>query len=182
MLRRKKAFSRPKKPWQQSRMTEENGILKEYGLRKKVEIWRAIEVLRKWRETAKKIVGLAGDKKEAESKILLAKLQKYGIVDKESDVDDVLALSLRDVLEKRLQTVIYKKGMTITPKQARQLIVHNKVMVNSEKVNSPSYMVKVSDEISFVPGFTLKVQEKSGKPATKAQESEKVVEAEVTNG
>ena len=104
---------------------------------------------------------MIGEKKEQEANILLTKLRKYGIVGPDADVDDVLALQLRNILEKRLQTVVYKKNMTLTVKQARQFIVHNKVTVNTEKVSSPSYLVKTADEIAFVPGFAPKlVQEK----------------------
>jgi len=161
MIRRKKAFSRPKKHWQQSRMDAENILVKEYGLKTKTEIWRAGEILKKWRELAKKITGMSGEKKEQEANILLTKLKKYGILGAEADIDDVLALQLRDVLEKRLQTVVYKKNMALTAKQARQFIVHNKVTVNKEKISSPSYMVKAADDVSFVPGYKPKlVQDK----------------------
>jgi len=161
MIRRKKAFSKPKKPWQATRIKEENELLKEYGLKTKTEIWRVNQMLSNWRELAKRITGLSGEKKEQEAKILLTKLQKYGIVSADADIDDILALSLRAILEKRLQTVVYKKGMSLTAKQARQFIVHNKVTVNKEKVNSPSYLVKSTDEVAFVGGFTPKlVQEK----------------------
>jgi len=153
MIKRKKAYSRPKKPWDAKRILEENSLVREYGLKKKIEIWRAAEMLRKWREIAKTIVGLSEDKKDQESRILLTKLQRYGIVTEKADIDDVLALSLRDVLEKRLQTIVYKKKLAITPNQARQFIVHNKIIVNGEKISSPSYLVKVSDEISYVVGF-----------------------------
>lgn len=162
MLHRKKSFSRPKKPWQASRIKEENNLLKEYGLKTKTEIWRAAEILRRWRELAKNIVSLSAEKREGETKILLTKLQKYGIVSTDTDIDEVLALNLRDILEKRLQTIIYKKSMALTPKQARQFIVHNKVTVNGKKVSSPSHLVKTTDEISFIPGFAPKlVQEKA---------------------
>jgi len=169
MLRRSKAFSRPKKPWQASRIKEENILVKEYGLRTKTEIWRANQILTNWRELAKRITGLSGEKKEQEAKILLTKLQKYGIVGAEADIDDVLALQLRNILEKRLQTVVYKKNMTLTVKQARQFIVHNKVTVNKEKLSSPSYLVKTTDEIAFVPGFTPKLVEEK-KPEIKPEE------------
>ena len=153
MLKRKKQFSRPKKPWQLSRIKEENQLAKEYGLRNKKELWRAAELLKNWRELAKQTVSLAAEKQEQESKILLAKLQKYGIVATEAGIDDVLALTIKNILEKRLQTLVYKKSMALTPKQARQFITHNKVTVNGEKVSSPAYLVKLSDKISFIPSF-----------------------------
>ncbi|MEK6807842.1 MAG: 30S ribosomal protein S4 [Nanoarchaeota archaeon] len=153
MLKRKKQFSRPKKPWQLSRIKEENQLAKEYGLRNKKELWRTAELLKNWRELAKQTVSLAGEEQARESKILLTKLQKYGIVSAEADIDDVLALDLKRILEKRLQTLVYKNSMALTPKQARQFITHNKVTVNGEKVSSPAYLVKTSDKIAFIHGF-----------------------------
>ena len=58
--------------------------------------------------------------------------------------------------------------MSLTPKQARQFIVHNKVMVNSKKVSSPSYLTKANDEIKFVPGFAPQLV--VAKPVQKAEE------------
>lgn len=168
MLRRKKLFSRPRKTWQLARIKEEGQLVKEYGLKNMTEVWRAAELLRRWRELAKQIVSFTGEKKDKEIKILLGKLQKYAIIGADADIDDVLALELRNLLEKRLQTVIYKKGMSLTPKQARQFIVHNKVMVNSKKVSSPSYLTKANDEIKFVPGFAPQLV--VAKPVQKAEE------------
>ncbi len=157
MRRQRKKFKSPRHPWQASRIEEENKLLKEYGLRKKTEVWRAEYHLRNWSEQAKEIASLPEDKKEKAKKTILAKLQKYGIVDEKADLDDVLSLTLRDILEKRLQTVVYRKGLALTPKQARQFVVHNKIIVNSKKINSPAHLVKAMDEISFVPGFTPKL-------------------------
>ena len=64
MLRRKKAFSKPKKPWQGARIKEENKLVAEYGLKTKTEIWRANQILTNWRELAKRITSLSGEKKE----------------------------------------------------------------------------------------------------------------------
>ena len=91
---------------------------------------------------------------------MLTKLQKYGILDEKAGLDDVLSLTLRDILEKRLQTIVYRKSMSLTVSQARQFIVHNKILVNSKKVNSPSYLVKVADEIAYVSGFIPKLYTK----------------------
>jgi len=164
MLRRKKGYSTPKHPWRAERIKEEHGMRKEYGLRRLKEIWKMEAVLRNWRDQAKQIIGLLPEQKEKAEKILLAKLQKFGVIGSEADLDDILSLQLRNIMEKRLQTFMYKKGMAITPKQARQFIVHNKVMVNNAKISSPSYLVKPEDTVSFVPGFAPKlVQEKEEK-------------------
>jgi len=169
MLRRKKRYSAPRHPWRAERIEEEHGLAKEYGLRRMKEIWKAQEILRNWRDQVKKIIGMPADKREKAEKILLAKLQRFGVLGEEADVDDILSLGIRPILEKRLATVIYKKGMARTPRQARQFIVHNKVMVNEEKVSSPSYLVKPADTVSFVPGFAPKLVEEK-KEAIKPEE------------
>ena len=171
MLKKKKLFSRPRKLWQLARIKNENQLTNEYGMKNKTEIWRVAEMLRNWRELAKQIVSLPAERREKESKILLSKLQKYDIVKEGADVDDVLTLNLLDLLEKRLQTVVYKKGMALTAKQARQFIVHNKVTVNGEKVSSPSYLVKAMDEIKFVQGFAPKLVQQKPEPRNTREDS-----------
>ncbi len=55
------------------------------------------------------------------------------------------------MLERRLQTVAYRKGLAHTPKQARQFITHGHVTVNGQRVSVPSYKVEIDEEgdISF---------------------------------
>ena len=57
------------------------------------------------------------------------------------------------MLEKRLDNVVYRMGLSTTRREARQLVVHSHFTVNGKKVNIPSYQVK--------PGDVIKVKEKS---------------------
>ncbi|MBI4095542.1 MAG: 30S ribosomal protein S4 [DPANN group archaeon] len=173
MRRQIKKYEGPRHPWKADRIKDENKLISEYGLVNKREIYKAQSKLRTWREQAKQTVGLIGAKKETAEKILLEKLQRLGLLGEESDVDDILSLTVRDVLEKRLQTILYKKGFAVTPKQARQFIVHRKVIVNSEKVDSPSYFVRPVDEITFVSGFNPKAQAEQAIREQKAEEAQK---------
>ena len=59
------------------------------------------------------------------------------------------------MLEKRLDNVVYRMGLSTTRREARQLVVHNHYLVNGKKVNIPSYQVK--------PGDVITVREKSMK-------------------
>ncbi|MEK6842679.1 MAG: S4 domain-containing protein, partial [Nanoarchaeota archaeon] len=52
-----------------------------------------------------------------------------------------LSLDKRDYLNRRLQTVLVAKKVARTPRHARQLIVHKKVLIGGKAVNSPSYIV-----------------------------------------
>jgi len=53
------------------------------------------------------------------------------------------------LLEKRLDNVIYKLGFATTRPMSRQLVSHRHVLVNGNKVNIPSYQVKVGDVVSL---------------------------------
>lgn len=77
---------------------------------------------------------------------------KEGVVEVENEVEsagsrleDVLALSIEDVLERRLQTQVYKKDLSNSLKHARQLIVHGHIAVDNRRVTIPSYIVNVEE-------------------------------------
>ena len=56
---------------------------------------------------------------------------------------------LQQLLERRLDNVVYRLGLAESRNQARQLVCHGHVTVNDRKVDIPSYAVKVNDEISW---------------------------------
>jgi len=59
--------------------------------------------------------------------------------------------NLLQLLETRLDQVVYKIGFGASSTEARQLIKHNGILVNGERVNVPSYRVKVGDVIEPSP-------------------------------
>ena len=61
------------------------------------------------------------------------------------------------VLESRLDNVIYRLGLASSRAQARQIVRHNFVYVNSKRVNIPSYLLKSEDIIN------IKAKEKASK-------------------
>jgi len=155
MRKQKRKYSPPRHPWRLDRILSEKDLIREYGLKNHMEIWRAIGKLRNWKVQAKATVGLMGEQRDNAQARLISKLMAIGVLKQGANVDDILGLGIRDVLERRLQTIIYRKGLAHTQKQARQIIVHNKVLVNGKKVNSPSFKVKLTDEVALVPGFIL---------------------------
>lgn len=56
---------------------------------------------------------------------------------------------LLQILESRLDNVIYKSGFAITRKQARQIVNHGHVLVNGKRVDIPSFLVKAGDVITI---------------------------------
>lgn len=147
MKKEHKSYSRPKKPFEKSRIDEEVQIKKEYGLKNKKEIWKADAKVKSMREMAKRLISA----KESEQKLLFERLQKIGI--KVNSIGDVLGLTKKDYLDRRLQTVVLKKGIATTVNGARQLIIHQKILVDGRVVDSPSYVVpvKLEDKISTSP-------------------------------
>jgi len=58
---------------------------------------------------------------------------------------------LLQLLERRLDNVVYRLGFACTRRQARQFVVHGHILVNGKKVNIPSYLVSVGDVIEVKP-------------------------------
>ncbi len=140
MKRKHKNYSRPKRPFDKSRIEEEKEIVKKYGLKNKREIWKAEAKIKGFRERAKKKVSASDEDK----KIFFEKLNKIGL--KVNSIAEVLSLTKEDYLNRRLQTIVFKKEIAKSPKEARQIITHKKVLVDGKIVNIPSYVVPVELE------------------------------------
>ncbi|WP_246983043.1 30S ribosomal protein S4 [Halorientalis marina] len=144
-----KLYETPNHPFQGERISEESGLLGQYGLKNKEELWRAQSELRSYRREARELLGRAqGDAEaaEAESDEFLTRLQRLGILNEEDGLDDILSLDVTDVLERRLQTVVYRKGYANTPEQARQFISHGHIVMGDRRVTEPSAKVLVAEE------------------------------------
>jgi small subunit ribosomal protein S4 len=152
----RRKYDTPSHPWQGERIKEENELLKKYGLKNKKELWKAQSLLRNYRRLGRELLARLrfGDvQAEKERKGLLTKLANLGVLPDDASLDDVLSLDVERILDRRLQTLVYIKGLSYTPKQARQLIVHGHALVNERKVTVPGYLVKRSEEpsISYNP-------------------------------
>jgi small subunit ribosomal protein S4 len=141
-----KRYETPNHPFQGERISAEHGLVDQYGLSNKEELWRAQSRLRDFRREARSLLGQVGTEDESESEEFLGRLQRLGILGEEDGLDDVLGLSVDDILERRLQTVVYRKGYANTTSQARQFIVHGHVTVGDRRVQVPSYKVDVDEE------------------------------------
>jgi small subunit ribosomal protein S4 len=143
----RKKFQTPMHPWQSARIESEKEIVKKYGIKRKNEIWKMDSQLKSFLKRAKTVIALRTEQSEIEKKQLLDRLSKLGLL-KEGDarVENVLNLTLKDVMERRLQTVLVKKQIAQSMLQSRQFITHGIVAVGTRKVTSPSYLVAVSEE------------------------------------
>lgn len=133
--RRPNLYSRPKKLFEAARIESDNQIQKKYGLKSKTEIWKAAAKVSKFRTRAKKLISNNGQ----ESEEFFNRLQKMGLDVKTTA--DVLGLTTEAILERRLQTFVFRKGLAKTILEARQLITHKNVMVDGRIVNIPSFHI-----------------------------------------
>ncbi|MFH1631097.1 MAG: 30S ribosomal protein S4 [Candidatus Aenigmatarchaeota archaeon] len=134
--KQKKIYSRPKKPYDTARFQKEDAFMKNFGLRRKKEIWRAESVLRNFRIRAKELLASPNEKKETE---LFSKLNKMGITVEK--LDDILGIRVENILSRRLQSVICTKKIAGTPFEARQLIVHGHVLIDGKRMFYPGLIV-----------------------------------------
>ena len=72
--------------------------------------------------------------------------------------EGVTGENLLQILECRLDNVIWRMGMASTRREARQLVTHSHFTVNGKKANIPSMMVKVGDVIAVKENFRDSVQ------------------------
>ena len=176
----KSKYSGPGHPWQRARIEEERAVSKEYGLPTKRELWKAASKLKSFAAQAKKLIALRTAQAEIEKKQLLDRVARYGLLPTTSKLDDILGLTVRDLLNRRLQTLVLKKGFARTPRQARQFIVHEHIMIGEKKVSAPSYLVPIDEEakISFVAASSLanpEHPERAIKPKPKAEIAKKAI-------
>lgn len=153
MKRKHKGYSRPKRPYDKVRIEEEKIIKEEFGLKNKKEIWKAEARVKAMREKAKNLISASPEKQKA----LFNTLKKIGL--NINSIGDILSLTKTDYLKRRLQTVVVNKKIANTSKQARQFIVHKKILVDGKAVNSPAYIVPTDLENKI----TLKLTNKKPK-------------------
>ncbi len=143
MRRIRNKYRRAKKRWNVTDIAEERQILKEFGLRRKKEILAAKEFLRQFRRRARQIIAT---KNRTAERVLIEKLVRLGLLKNGANLDDVLGLTLKDVLGRRLQSIVHKKGLATTLLQARQLITHGHIAIAGRRVTVPSYIVCADEE------------------------------------
>ncbi len=153
----KKKYSRPLKRWSKERLDYEAPLIKEFGLKNKMEIWRASSFLRKFAAQAKRLISLKGAQAEIEKRQMISKLNSLGMISREASLDEVLGLTLKDFLARRLQTIVFKKNLARSVRQSRQFIVHRQIMIGEKVITSPSFLVPASaeDKVAFVESSAL---------------------------
>jgi len=114
-------------------------------------------MLSKSRGIARSLIGKTPEERAKMENELLTRLKKLGILEETAVLDNVLDLSIEGLLERRLQTIVFRKGLTRTIFQSRQLITHGHVNIGNRRVTVPSYIVskEEEDQVMYSPQSAL---------------------------
>jgi small subunit ribosomal protein S4 len=155
--RQRKKYATPRFPWRTDILQEELKLLGQYGLRNKHELWRHETTLSNFRGIARSLIGRPAEEREKMERELVSRLKKLGALPETAVLDNVLDLTIEDLLERRLQTIVFRKGMGKTIQQSRQLITHGHIAVGNRRITVPSYIVTKEDEtrITYAPRSPL---------------------------
>ena len=150
-------FARPKTqtpahPWKAARIEEEHALKEQFGLKKvggMREIWREKSALRRHRNQAMKLIGRV-DSSEGhfarEKQDLVDALHRRGLIAGGSSVDDVLQITIEHMLARRLQSVVYYRGLAPSMRASRNMIVHGHISIGEQRMTVPGYKILRTEE------------------------------------
>ena len=148
--KQRKKFDTPRFRWRKDILQEELKLLGQYGLRNKHELWRHKTTLSKTRGIARSLISKTAEERAKTEFEQVTKLKKLGILPDTAVLDNVLDLTIEDILERRLQTIVFRKGLARTIFQSRQLITHGHVTIDGRRVTVPGFIVPKTDEPKVV--------------------------------
>merc|ERR1712028_197681 len=131
------------------RLDAEMKIVGEYGLKNKREVWRVQYVLAKVRTAARQLLTL--DEKNEQrlfaGDALLRRMIRLGLLlESEKKLDFVLGLTAAKIMERRLQTKVFKLGLAKSIHHARCLIRQRHIRVGKQICDIPSFLVRLDSE------------------------------------
>ncbi|KAF0739838.1 hypothetical protein Ae201684P_016864 [Aphanomyces euteiches] len=145
----RKTYRTPSRAFEKERLDQEMKLLGEYGLRCKREIWRVQYTLAKLRKAARQLLTLdpKDPKRLFEGPALMRRLKRFGLLaEDENELDFVLQMNTQKLLERRLQTKVFKQGLAKSIHHARVLIKQRHIRVGRQLVDVPSFMVRLDSE------------------------------------
>lgn len=144
--KQRKKYETPRHPWRGLQMQEELKLIGDYGLRNKHELWKYRSEVSRIRGVARSLLAKSPEERARTEGDILARLGGLGVLEENAVLDDVLDLSVDNLLGRRLQSVVARSGVAKSLHHARQLIVHGHVTIDGRAVTVPSYLVKKEEE------------------------------------
>ena len=150
-------FARPKTQtpahtWKAARIEEEHALKEQFGLKRvggMREIWREKSALRLHRNQAMKLIGRV-DSSEGhfarEKTDLVTAMVRKGLLAEGSSIDDVLQITVEHMLSRRLQSVVYYRGLAPSMRAARNMIVHGHISIGEQRMTVPGYKILRDEE------------------------------------
>lgn len=179
----RRRYDPPSHPWKYLRIDEEKIFKRKFGLKNNREVWKAKAILGRIRGQARHLqarLRTGNPQAVRENEQLIRRVNRMGFVETEATgTSDLLVLDLEAVLNRRLQSMVYLKGLARTPDHARQMIVHGHISVRGRRVTIPSYLVPRAEEedIDFAVNSPLSHDlhpmrpENIGGPSTQVEEA-----------
>jgi small subunit ribosomal protein S4 len=151
--KQRKKYETPRHPWRKDQIEVELKLVGEYGLRNKRELWRYRTMLSQVRGIARSLLAKSGEERAKLENEYLLKLSRVGLLPEQTEIDNVLDLDIKDLLERRLQTMVFRSGLAKSIHQARQMVSHGHIVIGNRRVTVPSYLVSKLEEpaIKYAP-------------------------------
>lgn len=158
--RQSKKYVTPKAPFDSERFEQELQLVGLYGLRNKKELWKHRTELSNYRRQARQLLALPPSERARVEKELVTKLTRIGILTAEPTLDSVLDLTLENLLERRLQTLVFRKGLAASMHHARQLVTHGHIALEQARITTPARLIALdeSDRITYTTKSALNDQ------------------------
>jgi small subunit ribosomal protein S9e len=118
-------------------------------LKNKREVWRVQITLAKLRKAARELLTLDENdpRRLFEGSALMKRMYKYGLLNEnENKLDYILGLTIHRFMDRRLQTLVYRKGLANSVHQARVLIRQRHIRLGKNLTNVPSVMIRMDQE------------------------------------
>lgn len=171
----KKQYETPNEGWSEERINKEDELIEEFGLKNKKEVYKAESQLRSFRREARKLVA---EQDETQRQALIEKAHSLGLIKEDAHLEDVLTLKTTDILQRRLQTAVERRGYADTAKDARQKVVHGHIYIDGERVNIPGYLLTQEEEKQI----ELREPENSEETQEETEDQEETGNEEETEG
>jgi small subunit ribosomal protein S4 len=143
--RNRSKFEKPKERWNLERIKADRTLIDEFGLKNHKELWKVQTEVSRIRRNVRELLSIGSGSDDIKEK-MIGRLTKLGVASQTTTLDNLLDLKENDLLNRRLQTVVFKKGLARTIKQARQFTVHGFIAIDGRKVNRPGYLVDAEIE------------------------------------
>ncbi|KAI5190511.1 small subunit ribosomal protein S9e [Nematocida sp. AWRm77] len=179
----------PRRPFDKQRLVSEMKYVGEYGLRSKRELRVLEKIFQSMKKRAKDLLIHTDEEYQiVQGRLLLGRLEKQGLMSEikytsKKDIieklERILDLNITEILERRLQTKVFRLGLAGSIHQARLLIYQKHIAVNGCIVDKPGFIVSVkndgnielSQNSALVPG-SVKHTKNQQKKAAKAEAAE----------